>query len=203
MQKMFRNLFSKSALCTLAAGVLSLCVSPVLQAQDWFHLEISSGADRIRIAVADFKPQAGDPATDGYKRTFDTTLFADLNAAGIFDIVSKSVIPQSAPGTQAEINLSQWSAPPSAAAMVAFGSLGTRGGKLVVNGFLDDAKNAQFPQVFSKQYSEEASEDQARQIAHRFADEIISRLGGGVSGIAETKIYYVKIMGQNKEIWEM
>jgi TolB protein len=101
------------------------------------------------------------------------------------------------------MNLSQWSAAPSSAAMVAFGNVATQNGRLVVNGFLDDAKNTQFPQIFAKQYSEEASDDQARQIAHRFADEIIARLGGGIAGIAETKIYYVKQTGENKEIWEM
>ena len=57
--------------------------------------------------------------------------------------------------------------------------------------------------MLAKQYSEEASEDSARQIAHRFADEIIFRLGGGIPGIAETKIYFVKQSGPNKEIWVM
>ncbi|MDQ2926174.1 MAG: Tol-Pal system beta propeller repeat protein TolB [Acidobacteriota bacterium] len=190
-----------SALHFLSIAALCFVASPMLRAQDWFHLESSNGAERIRIAVADFKPQSADAST--FKHAFDATLFADLNAAGIFDIVSKGLIPQSSPGAPAEMNLSEWSAPPSKAAMVAFGSVATQGGRLVVNGYLDDAKNAQFPQVFAKQYSEDASENEARQIAHRFADEIISRLGGGVAGIAETKIYYVKILGQNKEIWEM
>ena len=202
MQRIQRSAVSKSAFKLLITTAL-FCAGPILRAQDWFHLESSNGAERIRIAVADFKPASTDPATASYKRAFDATLFADLNVAGIFDIVSKGLIPQSAPGAQAEINLSQWSAPPSSAAMVAFGSISARGNRLIVNGYLDDAKNTQFPQVFAKQYNEEASEGEARQIAHRFADEIISRLGGGVAGIAETKIYYVKQAGTNKEIWEM
>ncbi len=194
----------QSALLSKLLVTTALClVAPLTHAQDWFHLETSSGAERIRIAVADFKPQSQDANAGSYKRTFDSTLFADLNAAGIFDIVSKSQIPQSAPGSPSEIRLPEWSAPPSSAAMVAFGNLATQGSRLVVNGYLDDAKNAQYPQVFAKQYNEEASEDQARQIAHRFADEIISRLGGGVSGIAETKIFYVRQSGQTKEIWQM
>jgi TolB protein len=188
-------------LSVLTAAALCLPFFPHLNAQD-FGVTITKGVP-IRIAVADFKPQSADPATSGYKHTFDTTLFADLNAAGIFDIVSKGLIPQSAPGNQSEMNLAQWAAPPANAAMVAFGNLSAQNGRLIVNGYLDDAKNTQFPQVFVKQYSEEASDDQARQIAHRFADEIISRLGGGGVGIAETKIYYVKYVGQNKEIWEM
>jgi TolB protein len=40
-------------------------------------------------------------------------------------------------------------------------------------------------------------------VAHRFADEIITRLGGGISGIAETHIYYIAARGGNKEVWQM
>jgi len=191
-------------LSLLSALLLSSSVMPAAYAQDWFHLETSrDAAERMRIAVADFKPGNTDPKTGVFKRDFDATLFNDLSNAGIFDIVSKGMIPAGTPGLQAEINLAQWSAAPANAAMVAFGSLASQDNRLVVNGFLDDTKNAQYPQVFAKQYNEEASEDGARQIAHRFADEIISRLGGGVPGIAETKIYYVKVGEGQKEIWEM
>jgi len=192
----FRWLFAALTLC------LFFC--KLLRAQDGpIRLEALNGADRIRIAVANFKPQSSDPNTGTYKHTFDTTLFNDLNSAGIFDIVSKDMLPQSTPGFPAEINLSQWSAAPANAAMVAFGNISVQGSNLVVNGFLDDAHNTQYPQVFTKQYNQEASDDNARQIAHQFADEIIFRLGGGISGIAETKIYYVKILGADKEIYEM
>ena len=172
-------------------------------AQDNVFTGTNSGVSSIRIAVADFKASSGDAQTVPFKRTFDTTLYSDLASAGIFDIVSKSLAPQVTPGAPNEMNLAQWSAEPASAAMVAFGSLGVQGGRLVANGFLFDAKNTQYPQVLAKQYNEDATEDSARQVAHRFADEIIFRLGGGVPGIAETKIYYVKIGGGNKEIWEM
>jgi TolB protein len=174
-----------------------------LHAQEGITI-ISGGnaANGIRLAAANFKPGSGDPQTGQLKQTFDSVLSNDLTNAGIFDMVSKSMQPQTQPGSPAEINLSQWSAPPASAAMVAFGSLAVQGNQLVVNGFLDDAKNTQHPQVLAKQYTEAASDDAARQIAHRFADEIILRLGG-TPGIAETKIYYVHQGGGNKEIWEM
>ena len=186
----------------LAALTLLLATS-ALHAQDWFKTETSSGASNIRIAVADFKPTSSDAQTTSLKSTFDATLYSDLANAGIFDIVSKSLLPQAAPGGPSEIVLTQWANAPTSAAMIAFGNLGLQGGRLTVNGFLFDAKNAQYPQVLAKQYNEEATEDSARQIAHRFADEIILRLGGGIPGIAESKIYYVKIGDGNKEIWEM
>ena len=39
--------------------------------------------------------------------------------------------------------------------------------------------------------------------AHKFANEIIFRLGGGIAGIAESKIYFVSNRSGHKEIWEM
>jgi TolB protein len=172
-------------------------------AQDNITGGINSGVTTIRIAVADFKPLAPAANATQLKQTFDATLYADLASAGIFDIVSKSLMPPAHPGSQAEIQLPAFAAAPAAAAYVVFGSLGVSGGKLVINGYLDDAKNAQYPQIIARQYSEDPVEDSARQLAHRFADEIILTLGGGTAGIAETKIYYVQKTGPNKEIWAM
>jgi TolB protein len=184
-------------------ATIALLVQPAV-GQDQLAGGINSGVSTIRIAVADFKPLAGDAQTAAFKKTFDSTLYADLASAGIFDIVSKSLMPSGSPGTPSEMQLPTYANAPASAAFVAFGSLGVVGGRLVTNGFLFDAKNLQYPQVLAKQYNEEPSDDSARQIAHRFADEIILRLGGGLPGIAETSIYYVKISGKDqKDIWAM
>jgi len=172
-------------------------------AQDWIHTGSSLGNDRIRIAVADFKPVGGDPQTAALKTAFDFTLYGDLANAGIFDIVSKSLSPQVTPGSPQEINLPQWSAAPASAAMVAFGALSVVNGRLAVYGWLDDARNTANPKILGKQYNEDASLDLARTVAHRFADEIILRLGGGINGISETKIYFVSSRSGSKEIWAM
>ncbi len=118
-------------------------------------------------------------------------------------MVSKSMAPPATPGSPQEINLGQWSAAPSSAAMVAFGALGVSGDRLNVSGWLFDANNTQSPQVLGKQYNEASSQENARMIAHRFADEIILRLGGGINGIAETRIFYVSGRTGQKEIWQM
>ncbi|MGC1963798.1 MAG: translocation protein TolB, partial [Candidatus Sulfotelmatobacter sp.] len=47
------------------------------------------------------------------------------------------------------------------------------------------------------------TDDGARLIAHKFADEIILRLGGGIPGIAESKIFFVSDRSGHKEIWVM
>jgi TolB protein len=82
---------------------------------------------------------------------------------------------------------------------VAFGSFAVTGGRLAVYGWLFDAKNPEAPQILGKQYNEAASQDNARLIAHRFADEIITRLGGGIPGIAETHIYYISARAETKK----
>lgn len=177
---------------------------------DWVRTGTNMGAQRIRIAAADFRASGADAQTAQLKTTFDTTLYADLRNAGIFDLVSKSMAPPLMPSSQADVQLSSWAAAPSSAEMVAFGTLGVANGHIAVTGYLDDTKNPQSPQVLGKQYADNASETSARHIAHRFADEIIARLGGGINGIAETTIYYVQASGGNraggsgtKEIWAM
>ena len=200
-----RRNFMKSFLRLLPVILLcQICLpAPSLAAQDWVHTGTNLGNQVIRLAAADFKPVGSDPQTTALKAVFDATLYSDLGNAGIFDLVSKSMAPQSMPGSPQEIVLSQWAAPPASASMVGFGSFGISNGRLTVYGFLFDTSNTTNPQVLGKQYNEAASEDMARTIAHRFADEIIARLGGGVNGIAETKIYFVSNRTGTKEIWSM
>jgi TolB protein len=87
--------------------------------------------------------------------------------------------------------------------MLAFGNLGVSGNNLTVQGWLYDVKNVASPQVLGKQYGDTPTNDAARMIAHKFADEIIFRLGGGIPGIAESKIYFVSSRSGRKEIWAM
>lgn len=186
---------------TFLALTISILFHPSqAHAQDWVRTGTNLGVQRIRLAAADFKAASGDAQTAPLKTVFDTTLYNDLKNAGIFDMVSKSMAPAQMPGGPQEINLSAWASAPSNAEMVAFGSLGVDGGRVTVQGFLFDAKNTQTPQILGKQYADTASEENARHIAHRFADEIILRLGGGINGICETKIYFVTGRSGNKEI---
>jgi TolB protein len=193
--KVFLRLLSLLVLSSLAASQI--------RAQDWVHTGTNLGNTRIRIAAADFKPVGADPQTPALKTVFDATLYGDLANAGIFEMVSKSLSPQSEPGAPQEMILQQWSDAPANAAMVAFGALSASEGRLIVYGWLDDTHNTASPQVLGKQYNEVASADMARTVAHRFADEIILRLGGGINGIAETKIYFVSARSGTKEIWVM
>ena len=184
-------------------AALALSLSTLSMAQDEVHAMGGTNGDRLRIAAASFKAANTDAQTNALKATFDATFYNDLASAGIFDMVSRSLAPQDSPGSPTDIKVDTWAAAPANASMVAFGSLGVTNGKLAVSGWVFDTHNTANPQVVGKQYSETASQDNARKVAHQFADEIIYRLGGGINGIAETKIYFVSSRSGTKEIWAM
>jgi len=195
------KVFSRFLLPSILA--LACTVGSQLSAQDWVHTGTNLGNERIRIAAADFKPLGDDPQLSSFKAAFDTTLNSDLGNAGIFELVSKSLTPQATPGSPQEVNVAEWAAAPANAAMLAFGSFSSAKGRLLVSAWLYDTHNTANPQVLTRQYNEVASQESARVIAHRFADEIIKLLGGGINGIAETKIYFVSSRTGSKEIWAM
>jgi TolB protein len=172
-------------------------------AQDWIKTGTGLGVEKVRLAVPDFKPGNTDPQAANLLRTFNDTLWNDLDNSGVVELVSKSFYPLQVPGQTSEVNLMTWSAPPPNAAMLAFGNLGVASGMVTVQGWLYDVKNTANPQVLGKQYTDVPTDDATRLIAHKFADEIIYRLGGGVPGIAETKIYFVSDRTGHKEIWVM
>jgi TolB protein len=172
-------------------------------AQDWVRTGSGLGVEKVRLAVPDFKPSTGDPQNDALLKTFNDTFWNDLDNSGVVELVSKSFYPLQVPGQPTEITFPAWNAPPPNAAMLAFGNLGVAAGKVTVQGWLYDVKNTASPQILGKQYSDVATDDAARVIAHKFADEIIFRLGGGIPGIAESTIYFVSDRSGHKEIWAM
>jgi len=172
-------------------------------AQDWVRTGSGLGLDKVHLAVPDFKPSSSDPQNDALLKAFNDTLWNDLDNSGVVELVSKSFYPLQVPGQPPEVTFGVWNSPPPNAAMLAFGNLGVGAGKLTVQGWLYDVKNTASPEVLGKQYTDVATSDAARLIAHKFADEIIFRLGGGIPGITESKIYFVSDRSGNKEIWVM
>src|SRR6266446_6988799 len=172
-------------------------------AQDWIKTGTGLGVEKVRLAVPDFSAAGQDPKNAELLKVFNETLWNDLENAGIFDMVSKSFYPLGQVGTPADVKFESWSAAPPSAAMLAFGNLGASGNGMTVQGWLYDVKNVTSPQVLGKQYQDAATTDAARITAHKFADEIIFRLGGGIPGIAESKIYFVSNRSGTKEIWVM
>src|SRR5947207_2774875 len=172
-------------------------------AQDTIKTGTGLGVQKVRLAAADFQPSTQDAKNAELLKVFNDTLWNDLDNAGIFDMVSKSFNPTGAVSSPSDVKFEQWSAPPPNAAMLAFGNLGVNGVNVTVQGWLYDVKNTGSPQILGKQYADQASTEAARTIAHKFANEIIFRLGGGIAGIAESKIFYVSTRSGNKEVWMM
>jgi len=171
--------------------------------QDQITVGTGLGQQKVRLAVPEFKPVSGDAQTTSLNKVFNDTLWNDLSNAGIFDMVSKSFYPLQVPGQPTEVKADAWANEPPNAGMLVFGNLDAAQQDVVVQGWLVDVKNPSSPPVLAKQYREKASQDNARKIAHEFADEIIMRLGGGINGIAESKIYFISNRSGHKEVWSM
>jgi TolB protein len=197
---------SKLRLCGVLIAIVAfaLASAQLASAQDWIRTGTGLGVERVRLAAADFKSAtpANGQSVDLLK-TFNDTLWNDLESAGIFDMVSKSFYPLAIPGAPQEMKLDAWGNPPPNAGMVAFGNIGLADTNLAMQGWLFDAKNANSPQVLGKQYRDTATAEGARRVAHKFANEIIFQLGGGIPGIAESKIYFISGRTGKKEVWAM
>ena len=81
-------------------------------AQAHFETGTGLGVEKVRLAVADFKASTSDPNNAGLLTVFNSTLWNDLDNAGIFDMVSKSFYPLGAVGAPADVKFEGWSSPP-------------------------------------------------------------------------------------------
>ena len=95
---------------------LLMLLSVAASAQDWVRGGTNLGVEKVRVASADFKPSTQDAKNADLLKTFNETLWNDLDNAGIFDLVSKSFYPLQAPGQPSEVNFTAWSSPPPNAA---------------------------------------------------------------------------------------
>jgi len=196
-----QSILKKTFITLSCALALALVLVHTAGAQDdWIRTGTGLGVEKVRLAVADFKPQSQNP---DLLKEFNDTLWNDLDNAGIFEMVSKSFYPLDQPGSPADVKFAPWSSPPPNAAMLVFGNLAVQGNNSFVQGWLYDVKNVASPQILGKHYQDAATSQGVRAIAHKFADEIILRMGGGINGIAETKVYFVSKRTGHKEIWAM
>ena len=176
------------------------------QRQDVIRFGIDLKLDPLKLAVADFRAYSTEAVP--LVRVFNEVLWNDLDYAGIFNLVSKSFYPPAIPGRRADLQatgaLSAWAKPPVNAEMLAFGNASVVSGHLRVEAYLYDLRNPLRPEVLARRYTDEANEAAARVLAHRFANAIVERLGGGLPGIADSKIYFCRRTGRSiKEIWVM
>jgi TolB protein len=187
----------------LAAFAAYSLAPRAVRSQDWFSTGINLGAPRIRLAVSEFQPQSVNQDLVRLTQEFNDVLRNDLDQSGIFDLVSKSMVPLKAPVEPADVDFKAWSSPPAEAQMVVFGKTEVINSNLVVTGRLFDVRNSSNPSVLGKRYVATMNDISTRDAAHRLANEIIKALGGGVPGIAETRIAFVSNRTRHMEIWIM
>jgi TolB protein len=170
-------------------------------AQDWFKTGTGLGVSKARVASPDLaaRPDNAQPL----EKTFHDVLWSDLEFSGVLDLVSPSFYPKETPSQPSELRAQDWSSAPANAYMVAYGNLAVDGSSLAVGGYLSDVSNPAAPIALQKIYRGSATEADARRLAHQFADDIVSRLSGGLPGVAQTQIAFVSSRSGNKEIWMM
>lgn len=167
------------------------------------------------IAVPDVRATgAAQPHMDA----FNQTLFADLQDSGLFRMAPKSMYPLEVPQRPQDFRpptgtpprqqrqgpwLTDWSQPPVNANYLTIGYAAEQNERLVFFGWLfnvgqNDVNNAQ---VFGKVYFGSLDAAGARQVAHEFAADILSRFGA--QSLAGSKIYFTSDRTGHKEIWSM
>jgi TolB protein len=184
----------------VSAGLLLLSVNATAQQ---ITVGTSSGVPRIRMAVTEFQAQSTDPNLTRLTPEFNSVLWNDLDNAGIFDLASRSFYPVKTPVAPADVVFDQWANPPVSIQMLVFGKTEVLNSNLVVTAYLYDVKNPGNPGVLARRFVATMDEISTRATAHRFANEIVKTLGGGLPGIALTRIAFVSNRTHNDEIYVM
>lgn len=187
----------------LALFALLLGLAPLAGAQVTIAI---TGSKKLRLAQPDFPVlSAASAATQTLQQTFDSTLWNDLYQSGLVTMVSQSMYPLQHPGTPQDLNAQQlaaWTQPPASAQRLVFGNIQVGGHLLRVEGYLYNPTAPSQPFLMGKRYTDTATPEAAREIAHEFADAIIQALGGG-PGIAQSKIAFISNRTGHKEVWMM
>src|SRR5271170_802297 len=193
--------FKQFARPTLLAVFGILFLSSASFGQDWFRTGTGLGVEKPRIAVTDFVPKAdGDKA---HASLFTSVVRDDLAFSGIVELASPSFYPQKNPSQPGELQMLDWSQPPVNANFLAFGNLSETSSEVAIFAWMYDVRSTSKEAVVGKVYRGAPTDAQVRKFAHQFADEIISRLSGGLPGIAATQIAFVSSRTGTKEIWVM
>jgi TolB protein len=197
----------------------------VVMAQD-VTIKLQQG-ERPAMAIPDFRG-AGD--AQSFMDAFNQTLWADVNGAGLFKMVPKTMYPSAVPQQPSDFRqppsvvertpvrgrqqlsqpqtgggwwMSDWSGAPASANYLAFGYTAVQNGVFVLRGWLFDLSRGvpASAQVVGNTYLGTVDEAGARKVAHEFAADIIARFGGKT--LFDTHVYFVSNRTGHKEVWVM
>src|SRR5581483_997715 len=157
------------------------------------------------VAVTDFRGSGG---AEGFMSTFNATLHEQLEDAGVFKLIDKSVYPLNVPQTPQDFRkptpwLTEWSGPPVSATHLVFGYAGVQSDRLALFGWLFNLSQPDpvTAKVLGKVYFGTLDKDGAKKVAHEFAADILQYFG--VKTLVGSKIYFVSDRSGAKEIWSM
>jgi TolB protein len=203
-----RASFSLAALFLISVAALASVAGAVTagaRPQQVANITITGGK-KLRMAVPQFAVQSTDPSAGALEKTFHDVLFNDLYQSGLLEMVSQSFYPSQAPTTAQDATaqlLATWAAPPVSVERLTFGSLRVANGELQVDGYLYDTTPQASPAyLLGKRYTDTATDESARIIAHELANAIVERLGGG-TGIYLSRIYFISKRSGDLEVWAM
>lgn len=191
------KLLSPFLLCLL---ILFFSPSPSFS-QDWFRTGTGLGVEKPRIAVANFAPRSD--SAPGHASLFTTVVRDDLAFSGIIELSSPDFYPTTVPSQPSELRPLDWAQAPVNANFLAFGNLAETTAEVAIFAWMYDVRNPSTEPVVGKVYRGNPTDDQVRKFAHQFADEIISKLSGGLPGIASTQIAFIRGSTGSKELWVM
>jgi TolB protein len=180
--------------------VLLLSALPAC-AQDWIHTSIGMSSQRPRIAVSGFAPKSDEAKS--HAALFTNVVRDDLAFSGVVELASPSFYPQTVPSQPGELRILDWSQAPVNANFIAFGNLAETSAEVAIFAWMFDAVNPSNQAIVGKVYRGNPTDAQVRKFAHQFADEIISKLSGGLASIASTQIAFIRGNSGAKEIWVM
>jgi TolB protein len=185
----------------LAAALI--LTAPLVEAtpQDIFGGITGIDTKAIRIAVPELK-FAGDTSVqmDRLAKAFNETLWADLDFTGNLELAGRGSYPLGTFALPGHIKPEEWAV--TGARYIAYGSLSLNpaGNRFTATAFLRDVAAGSDP--IQSGFPGDATEEDARIAAHRFADRILETLGLG-KGITQTRIAFVSSRSGFKEIYVM
>ncbi len=184
------------------AALLGLAAFPVgaqVEQRPWFRTGTGLGVEKIRLAVADFGPRTDNAKT--HSQQFTQIVRDDLAFSGVVELVSPSFYPAQAPTQPGELQNAAWTESQVNAPYVAFGNLTETTTEVAIQAWLYDVTSPSSQSVVGKIYRGAPTDAQVRKFAHQFADEIISKLGAGIPGVASTQIAFISSRTGSKEVW--
>jgi TolB protein len=193
-------------LCTVAVGVAAPQAADVVG-------KIMGGQSKATIAVPEMR---GSGVSAELMATFNTTLYAELDSAGVFNMASRSMYPTQPPQRPQDIvpntttrpqrsgnALGDWAGAPVNANYLTVGYTAAQNGQMVLYGWLYDVTQTDLSgaQMLNKVYLASMDEGGAKQLAREYAADILSRFG--FRSLAGSKIYFISNRSGAKELWSM